>query len=145
MRRCFIYDDENLSLQDFMIHDVTVKNEAPLLVSASVIGDKMESYVGGIPEYKVSLQLDYINRKVELDPTTMMKIAKYNDDIELKGINEEIKYKKEELKGLELQIKKLEDMIPELKELCCDYMNSDFIDINDFLFDEYGSHDDYND
>ena len=54
---------------------------------------------------------------IELDPTTMKKIAKYNKEIELENINREIDSKKEELEYLEEKINDRVKRIKKLKEL----------------------------
>ena len=51
---------------------------------------------------------------IELDPTTMKKIAKYNKEIELENIQRRIEGRKKELEYLD---KKIDDRVRRIKKL----------------------------
>lgn len=75
---------------------------------------------------------------IELDPTTMKRIAKYNKEIECLKLDADIKEKKEQIKELEDILNDRENRVKKLKDYIKDIWQ---LDINDNDEDE----DDYYD
>lgn len=103
-----------------------------------------EVYLGtSIPTFEYSLGRE----PIELDPTTMKKIARYNKEVEIERLDKIIEGKKAELEGLtkeyDFQLKKLENAKSFIKEFLgqseyadpYDYVKGDFDDENDY---DYG-------
>lgn len=113
MFKVIIYDDEVMGCYESKVINFDFK-ENP--VEITTLEDIERKFINGIPEYRICGS-GYIRRMIELDPTTMKKIAKYNKEIELENINREIDSKKEELEYLEEKINDRVKRIKKLKEL----------------------------
>ena len=85
-----------------------------------------------IPNYQ---ELDTI----ELDPTTMKRIAKYNKEIECLKLDADINQKKEQIKELEDILNDRENRVKKLKDYINDIWNLDIQDDED----NDGDYDDY--
>ena len=66
--------------------------------------------------YSTSIDFEIDPNPIELDPTTMLRIAKYNKRVELDSINKLIEKKKEKLKELEKFEKKINNALSWVKE-----------------------------
>ena len=71
-----------------------------------------ERYIDGtnrtiIPSINYNLLVSNPKQKdyIELDPTTMKRITKYNKEVEIEKLNEEIKIKEKEIKELDNKLK----------------------------------------
>lgn len=110
MFKVIIYDDEVMGCYETQ-NIVFDYKENPIEITT--LEDNVRKYIDGIPEYCI-YGSGNIKRMVELDPTTMKKIAKYNKEVELENIQREIKFKKDELKALE---KDIEDRIKRINKI----------------------------
>lgn len=80
--------------------------------------------------YSTSIDFEIDPNPIELDPTTMLRIAKYNKRVELDSVNKLIEKKKEKLKNLEWIENKLDNLLLFVKE----YMgNDEYGDIKSFV------------
>lgn len=68
----------------------------------------------------------------------MLKIAGYNNRVELKELNEEINEIKNELNELTRQKLKLASMIPKLQDLICGFTTSHYYNFDNYLEHKYG-------
>ena len=73
-------------------------------------------------------QKDYI----ELDPTTMKRIAKYNKEVEIKKLNEEIKIKEKEIKELDNKLKDKEKRWEKVKKYIANIYDIDIKEDEDY-------------
>ncbi len=81
-------------------------------------------------KHSTSIDFQICPEPIELDPTTMLRIAKYNKRVELDSINKLIEKKKENLKNLEWIENKLDNLLLFVKE----YMgNDEYGDIKSFV------------
>lgn len=110
MFKVIIYDDEVMGCFESQVINFKY-DEIPIEITS--LTDTYRQYIKGIPEYCIYGSGD-IRRMIELDPTTMKKIAKYNKEIEVENIQRRIKEKKEELKDLE---DKIDDRVRRIKKL----------------------------
>ena len=110
MFKVIIYDDEVMGCYESQVINFDFK-ENPIEITT--LEDIERKFINGIPEYCI-YGSGYIRRMIELDPTTMKKIAKYNKEVELENIQREIKFEKDELKALE---KDIEDRIKRINKI----------------------------
>lgn len=137
-KRVIIYDDEDLSLEDFGISNIDYhSNPNPSVIENTLIGDIKRKYIDGMIDCQIILSLSNSTKKIELDPTTMKKIAKYNKEEDIKELDIKSKKIKNDIKTLNKKVDKLEKMIPELKDLTKDYIDKDYTDFNEYLSDKY--------
>ena len=73
-------------------------------------------------------QKDYI----ELDPTTMKRIAKYNKEVEIEKLNEEIKIKEKEIKELDNKLKDKEKRWEKVKKYIANIYDIDIKEDEDY-------------
>lgn len=129
MFKVIIYDDEVMGCYEA---ENIVFDYKEIPIEITTLEDTVRKYIDGIPEYCI-YGSGNIKRMVELDPTTMKKIAKYNKEVELENIQREIKFKKDELKALEEEIKDRQDRISKIHEL----VEKIYDDDEDEDYDEY--------
>ena len=73
-------------------------------------------------------QKDYI----ELDPTTMKRIAKYNKEVEIEKLNEEIKIKEKEIKELDNKLQDKEKRWEKVKKYIANIYDIDIKEDEDY-------------
>lgn len=129
--KILIYDDENIRYITGYCGFVDVSCEPERV-----------NYINGQSTYIQPLSSDFscsissfeeLNN-IELDETTMKRIAKYNKEIDIKKLDEKIKQKKE-------KIKELDDILTD-KEKRVDMLKTYIANIFDIDIDEYDD-DDY--
>lgn len=122
--KIIVYNDEELHYMEGYILNMEC---APQCVSYDN-GYERKSYVGGM-NYTFGANCEPDKETIQLDPTLMKRIAKYNKEKEIKKLDEKIKGKQEKLKELENKIedrekrwKKIQDYVAKIYDL----------DINDY-------------
>ena len=137
------YDGNNFSCHNIITYEV--QEHTPPMIDATTSYDNQRVYIGGIPE-PPTMHFQYGRESIELDPTTMKKIAKYNKEVEVERLDRIITGKKAELELLEtkcdFQIRKLEKLKAFVSEFLnqneyadpCDYIKLD-VDENDYDYD----------
>lgn len=133
--RILIYDDENMnykvgylgSIQEATPNDIEITSLED--ISPRYILSRSHVFSCEIPSYQ---ELDAI----ELDPTTMKRIAKYNKEIECLKLDEEIKAKQELIKELDDILNDRDNRVKKLKQYIKDIWNIDEYD------DEFNEDDD---
>lgn len=136
--RILIYDDENMNYKVGYIG--SIQEATPEAIEITSSGDISPRYILSrshvfsceIPSYQ---ELDTI----ELDPTTMKRIAKYNKEIECLKLDADIKQKKEQIKELEDILNDRENRVKKLKDYIENIWNLDIQDDED----NDGDYDDY--
>lgn len=136
--RILIYDNENINYKVGYLGNI--QEVMPEQIEITSLGDIEPQYIPsrcyeftcGISNYQ---ELDTI----ELDPTTMKRIAKYNKEIECLKLDADIKQKKEQIKELEDILNDRENRVEKLKDYIKDIWNLDIQDDED----NDGDYDDY--
>ena len=143
MFKVIIYDDEVMGCYESQVINFDFK-ENPIEITT--LEDIERKFINGIPEYCI-YGSGYIRRMIELDPTTMKKIAKYNKEIELENIQRRIEGRKKELEDLDKEIddrvrriKKLEELSDNVYSLDLD---KDYCEDDDDEDDDYDNSYDY--
>lgn len=72
------------------------------------------------------------DRVIELDPTTMKRIAMYNKSEDLKGLNDEIKKAKKRLKELKDDVKNQSEKLDNLKEFISHFIDCDCVSVDKY-------------
>ena len=121
--RILIYDDKNINYKVGYLGNI--QEVMPDCIAITSLDEIQPQYISSgchtftcdISDYQ---ELDTI----ELDPTTMKRIAKYNKEIECLKLDADIKEKKEQIKELEdilndreNRVKKLKDYIKDIWQL----------------------------
>ena len=137
MFKVIIYDDEVMGCYASQVISFDFK-ENPIEITT--LEDIERKFINGIPEYCI-YGSGYIRRMVELDPTTMKKIAKYNKEIELENIQRRIEGRKQELEDLDKEIDDRVRIINKLGELADNIYSLDLD--KDYCEDEEDDEDNY--
>lgn len=74
-----------------------------------------ESFIHGYTD-TIICQHNGEKQSIELDPTTMQRILKYNKEVEIEKLNKEIKNKKEQIKELDDKLKDKEKRWDKVKQ-----------------------------
>lgn len=74
---------------------------------------------------------------IQLDPTTMERIAKFNKEQEIRRLDEKIKEKKEKIKELDDILQDKDKRVEKLKEFVANIYNIDVNDAEDDYEDDY--------
>ena len=82
----------------------------------------------GETKAEILIQNGQLVNNIELDPTTMKRIAKFNKEQEIRRLDEEINKKKENIKELDDILQDKDKRVEKLKEFVANIYN---IDIND--------------
>ena len=103
------------------------------MITCTTIDGPITTYELGRKSTILEVEVDTYSKKIELDPTTMKKIAMYNKSIELRDMLEDIKNTKVTLKELKQEMVKLQSMNDYVRDLMCDYINSSYTKFEDFM------------
>lgn len=135
--RILIYDDENMNYKVGSIGSIQI--DMPELIDFTSLGDTNHQYISSSCQVFTCNISNYQElNAIELDATTMKRIAKYNKEIECLKLDEEIKAKQEQIKELDDILNDRDNRVKKLK----DYIKNIWqLDINDEDEDE----DDYYD
>lgn len=93
--------------------------------------------ISGLAETTIDFETSRV--PIELDPTTMKRIAKYNKEVELESLNRKIEKKNEELKKLECEKQNLEKKLDNMKNFIKDFFETDNLD--PYIFANYKDYD----
>lgn len=128
--RILIYDNENINyrvgylgnIQEVMPEQIEITSLGG--IQPQYISSSCHMFTCDISNYQ---ELDTI----ELDPTTMKRIAKYNKEIECLKLDADIKEKKEQIKELEDILNDRENRVKKLKQYIKDIWNIDVYDFDE--------------
>lgn len=133
--RILIYDNENINYKVGYLGNIQAV--MPEQIEITSLGGIEPQY---IPSRCYEFACDISNYQeldtIELDPTTMKRIAKYNKEIECLKLDEDIKQKKEQIKELEDILNDRENRVKKLKQYIKDIWNIDVYDFDED--DDYG-------
>lgn len=133
MLQVLLYDDEEM-------HIYEVVNYRPYQAECTEYGimgfgnDIKKTMI--IPNSTYIAELTVGEVKAELDPTTMMRIAKYNFGKEFKEINEQIKSANRQLKALQEEILVKERKLSTINDVVKHIWEDECFDEEDYLFDK---------
>lgn len=97
--RVIVYNQENLEYIDGLLCGIDCDTEGNIDYHYYLDGTR-ETEITGMT-YTIHVSYPMKKQCIELDPTTMKRIAKYNKEIEIEKLNEEIKNKKKQIKELD--------------------------------------------
>lgn len=110
--KVIIYNDEDMIYREGFLSGVE-----------SNIDFSEERFLDGTSEPFIRRYTDTIicqhngqNQSIELDPTTMKRILKYNKEVEIDKLNKEIENKKEQIKELDDKLKDKEKRWEKVKQ-----------------------------
>jgi hypothetical protein len=140
MKKVIIYDDDELSLKQYKIdNSIDTDNYDCILINKNDENIK----------YKVDFGLDLIllekDSIIELDPTTMKKIYKYNKTLENEKLEKAIKRLDREKKKKKKQLTKIETAVQYFINNIEDFSNSSFDKFEYYCYDKYSNDYDYYD
>lgn len=120
--KILIYDDENIKYITGYVGYVDVSCE-PECVNFI---DGHSTYIRPLSsDFRCSISdYDELNN-IELDETTMKRIAKYNKEIDIKKLDEEIEEKKEKIQRLESILEDREKRVDKLKKYIAEIYDID--------------------
>lgn len=134
-----IYDKENICYKVGHLASIRQSNEPELVGITGVYDNNYKTY---IPSPTVDFQCTISSyeelNNIELDETTMKRIAKYNKEVDIKKLDEKIKQKKETIKELDDILTDKEKRVNMLKKYIANIFD---IDINEHDDDDYGDYD----
>jgi hypothetical protein len=134
--KVIVYSDETLELKEGE------------LLTFDILEPSYEEYneVGGarirVPHSTTRAEVILnIGEPIELDPTTMLKIAKHNKSVEIQKLEKDIFFLKEDKAILEHDIKLMRDKLKEVPEFILKYLYNNEVKtieqfVNEHSFDE---------
>ena len=133
-----IYDKENICYKVGHLASITETNEPELVDITEICENNYKTY---IPSPTVDFQCTISNyeelNNIELDETTMKRIAKYNKEIDIKKLDEEIEEKKEKIQRLEYILEDREKRVDKLKKYIAEIYDIDIEEDEDDDYDEW--------
>lgn len=135
--KVLVYDNNNMTLFNGCLKSVEHNDN---FVETTTLIDGERSYIPINTTTEFVCLLD--EKIIELDPTTMKRIAVYNKDVELKEYQDKIKDAKKELKNLKNELKNEQNKYEEVINFITSFTKSNFEHIDDFYrnrfdFDDY--------
>lgn len=125
--KILIYDDKNIKYKTGYCASIDVDCGMPIDVTSPI--DSHGKYMAPMNSVLTCSISNYEElNNIELDETTMKRIAKYNKEQECKRLDEKIKEKKEKIKELDDYLKDKEKRVEKLKKYIINIFD---IDIND--------------
>lgn len=121
------YDDDKMECYTITAYSVTDKT--PML-NVAKSSDFIQQYIKGLPDYEVDFE---IASKVELDPTMMKRIAKYNEEKDIENLQNKKEKLQEEIKQLEENKKKQENRLQSVKDFILEFFSTTYNSIDDFI------------
>ena len=126
--KVLIYNDNNISyIEGFLLNLEANSNVETVRdidgMNRATISSTNYNLLVSYPEQK-----DYI----ELDPTTMKRIAKYNKEVEIEKLNEEIKIKEKEIKELDNKLQDKEKRWEKVKKYIANIYDIDIKEDEDY-------------
>lgn len=129
--RIIIYDDKNIHYLSGICGQCETKSEP---INVTSISDNFSTYIPPMTSiFTAEILNSNTHETIELDDTTMRRIAKFNKEQEIKRLDEIIKDKKEKIKELDDIITDKDKRIKKLKDFVADLYD---IDINDDYDDD---------
>lgn len=107
------------------------------ITEATDVYKKTKKYLTGV-DLIISLSNYNKDETIKLDETMMKRIAKFNEEVEIKKLEEKISRKKKQLKELEEKIEDRDKRWQKIQEFVADIYN---IDINEEDEDNYNDWD----
>ena len=126
--KVLIYNDNDISyIEGFLLNLEASSNVETVRdidgTNRTTISSMNYNLLVSYPEQK-----DYI----ELDPTTMKRIAKYNKEVEIEKLNEEIKIKEKEIKELDNKLQDKEKRWEKVKKYIANIYDIDIKEDEDY-------------
>lgn len=134
--KILIYDENNISYKVGYCASIDVDCGTPTDVT-SLIGNYRKQILpmSSVLTCQISNYEELNN--IELDETTMKRIAKYNKEIDIKKLDEEIEEKKEKIKELDNFLKDKEKRVDMLKKYVAEIYDIDIKEDEDDDYDEW--------
>lgn len=129
-----IYDDKNMKYITGYVGSVETKCDA---VECRYIDGSMEYVQPMTSIFTAEIGNSKCLDNIELDDTTMRRIAKFNKEQEIKRLDEKIKNKKEEIKELDNIIIDKDKRIEKLKKFVSELYDIEINDDDDYDYDYY--------
>lgn len=130
--RILIYDNERINYRVGSFGGMEISSESMECY------DSMNGYKQYVPSLSSIFSCTIFNyeelNNIELDETTMKRIAKYNKEVEIKKLDEKIKEKEEKIKELDDILKDRDKRVNKLKEFITNIYD---IDIEENDYDEW--------
>lgn len=126
--KVLIYNDNNISyIEGFLLN----LEANPNVETGRYIDEMNRTTISSI---NYNLLVSYPEQKdyIELDPTTMKRIAKYNKEVEIEKLNEEIKIKEKEIKELDNKLQDKEKRWEKVKKYIANIYDIDIKEDEDY-------------
>lgn len=120
-----VYNEESLN---YIVGEISSYAVEPSISDDTSTFDGHKRFIPGPSELSVTIDESKRLNNIELDPTTMERIAKFNKEQEIRRLDEEINKKKEKIKELDDILQDKDKRVQKLKEFVANIYN---IDVND--------------
>lgn len=131
--KIIIYNDKEMNYVEGVLLETIVEPQCVYCDN----GYERSSHISGM-KYTFGANLGPNKETIQLDPTLMKRIAKYNKEKEIEKLEEKIKGKQKELKELETKIedrekrwKKIQDYVANIYDIDLDDDDDDYYDDDD--------------
>lgn len=133
--KVIIYNDKDITYKEGYL--VNIKS-SPNIIETYSLSEEPKQIIDGHTE-TIECYVDGEKQSIELDPTTMKRILKYNKEVEIEKLNKEIKSKQEEIKQLDDKLQDREGRWQKVKNYIVNIYD---IDLNE---EDWNDDDDWDD
>lgn len=119
---------------------LNITRQTPTPIEVTDLGDTKKKMIAG-PETSFDITLSSSFEPIELDPTTMIRISKYNKEKEIEELNEKISRLKEKEKRLNESCNKLYKRLSTCETFIEEFINGGYEEESEYFYDKYQSED----
>lgn len=130
MGQILFYDDNGMRVFDCSLFEIQPPEQTEIDVAGL---EDMQTYKIIRTGTKATASITLGEIKVELDPTTMKRIAKYNLGKDLEELNRQIKSREDRLKLLDEEMEIKENKLNFMQNICQKIWNDDCFDEDDYV------------
>lgn len=129
-----LYNKNEMKLFNARISNI--RGQTPTPIETTDLGDNKRTMVAGL-ETSFDITLSSNFEPIELDPTTMIRISKYNKEKEIEELNEKISNLKEKEKRLKESCDKLYKRLTTCETFIEEFINGGYEEESEYFYDKY--------
>lgn len=129
--KVIIYNDKDMIYKEGFLSSIESNTN---IREERFLGGTSVTLINGFTE-TIIYQHNGEKQSIELDPTTMKRILKYNKEVEIEKLNNEIQNKKNKIKELDDKLKDKEKRWEKVKQYIANIYDLDLEEDNDEYYD----------
>lgn len=116
--QCILYDEETMKCFGGRFLGITM--EEPEQIDVSALEDTNQRFIRGISKTTAEMTCELSHEIIQLDPTTMKRIGKFNLEKENESLIKEIESHKKEIDDLKELYKTLQERLQTISDISSD-------------------------